>query len=145
MSAIKLYRVSRWFYLHHMEPIAKLFRALIYLFHNSFVPYSADIGANTVLGYKGMALVIHTRAVIGENCNIGTCVTIGGRSKYYEVPVIGNNCTIASGAKVLGPIHIGNNVIIGANAVMISDAPDNTMWAGVPAKCIKEDISIEQY
>ena len=78
MNAIKVYRISRWFYLHHMEPIAKLIRGFIWLIYNSFIPYSAEIGKGTIFGYKGMAVIVHTRSKIGENCTIGSCVTIGG-------------------------------------------------------------------
>lgn len=52
------------------------------------------------------------------------------------MPIIGNNVYIATGAKILGPIKIGNNVTIGANSVVIKDVPDNMVVAGVPAKII---------
>lgn len=68
---------------------------------------------------------------------IGPNVTIGGRSGHYEVPIIGNNVEISTGSKVLGPIHIGNNATIGANAVVIKDVPENAVVAGIPAKVLK--------
>lgn len=68
---------------------------------------------------------------------IGQNTTIGGRSGHYEVPKIGDNVDICAGARVLGPITIGNNVVIGANAVVINDIPDNAVVAGVPAKIIR--------
>ncbi len=136
-NAINGYRFSRWLYLHKLTFLAKIVRSWIYLIHNCYIPYTAKIGKGTILGYKGIGVVIHTNAVIGENCIIGTNVTIGGRGRP-NVPVIGDNVYIATGAKVLGDIHIGNNVVIGANAVMICDAPDYSVWAGVPAKCIKK-------
>ena len=51
------------------------------------------IGGGTKFAYGGIAVVIHARAVIGKNCVIGQCVTIGGRSKHYAVPIIGDNRT----------------------------------------------------
>ncbi len=90
-------------------------------------------------------MVVHARAVIGKNCMIGQCVTIGGKSGQYEVPVIGDNVEINAGARVLGPIHIGDNVIIGANAVVVKDVPSNCVVAGVPAKIIKSNINFERY
>lgn len=63
--------------------------------------------------------MIHARAVIGKNCMIGSCVTIGGRGKHYEVPVIGDNVQISTGSKILGPVHIGDNVVIGANSTVL--------------------------
>lgn len=89
--------------------------------------------------------MIHSRAVIGKKCSIGTNVTIGGKSRWYEVPVIGDNVYISSGAKILGPIRIGNNVTIGANAVVTKDVPDNCVVAGIPAKIIKMYNSSETY
>jgi serine O-acetyltransferase len=55
-------------------------------------------------------------------------------------PVIGDNVYIAAGSRVLGGIKIGNDVIIGANAVVIKDVPDNCIVAGIPAKVISKKI-----
>lgn len=76
---------------------------------------------------------------------IGQNVTIGGKSGWYEVPIIGDNVEINAGARIIGPIRIGNNVIIGANAVVVKDVPDKCIVAGIPAKIIKENISMEDY
>lgn len=122
------------FFCHKLKPLAKLYEMWIYLVHNSFIPAQCEIGEGTSFGYKGIGVVIHKRAKIGKNCVIAQGVTIGGRSGHYEVPVIGDNCYIGAGAKVLGPAKIGNNVTIGANAVMMKDAPDETVW-GFPQKC----------
>lgn len=145
MNAIDFYRLAHWFYRHNMEVLAKVIRGVIFLLFNSYIPYTCNIGKNTKCGYKGIGVVIHSRAIIGENCMIGQGVTIGGRNKFYEVPVIGNNVQISTGAKLIGPIKIGDNAVIGANAVMICDAPSNTVWAGVPAKMLKDNIKIEDY
>ena len=136
-NAICGYRIAHWLYKHKLTILAKIVRGGVYLFHNCYIPYTAEIGKGTICGYKGMGVVVHSKAVIGQNCLIGTNVTIGGKSNSDGIPIIGDNVYIATGAKVLANIHIGNNVVIGANAVMLSDAQDNTVWAGVPAKCIK--------
>jgi serine O-acetyltransferase len=70
---------------------------------------------------------------------------IGGTSQIYEVPVIGDNTVIAPGAKILGPVKIGKNCVIGANAVVLKDVPDNSVAAGIPAKIVKKDIDISKY
>lgn len=101
------------------------------------MPYQADIGAGTVIGYQGLGIVIHKKCVIGRDCHISQNVTIGGTSGLSEVPVLGDNVHIGAGAVVIGPIHIGNNVVIGANAVVNKDLPDNCVAVGVPAKVIK--------
>jgi serine O-acetyltransferase len=72
-------------------------------------------------------------------------VTIGGRSKIKDLPIIGDNVLIGAGAKILGDVIIGNNVVIGANAVVVESVPDNCVAAGVPARIIKREICIDDY
>ncbi|MBR5399886.1 MAG: serine acetyltransferase [Bacteroidales bacterium] len=132
------YRLSNWLYRHHFRLIPKFLYYIQYLLFNSSVPASCEIGKRTKFGYGGIAVIIHKRAKIGKECIIGSCVTIGGKSGWYEVPVIGNNVEISTGAKVLGPVIVGNNVIIGANAVVVKDVPDNCIVAGCPAKIIRK-------
>ena len=145
MNAIRFYRASRWCYLHHMTPIAKLIRGLIFLLFNSFIPYTAEIGEGTTFAYKGMGVVIHSRAVIGKNCIIAQQVTVGGRSRQENVPVIGDHVYLGAGSRILGDITIGSEVVVGANAVVIHSVPDNTVVAGVPAKVIRTGIRMEDY
>lgn len=149
MSAINKYRVERWCYLHHLEPVAWFIRSWIYLIHNSFVPYKCEIGEGTEFGYKGIGLVIHSDAKIGKYCKIGTNVTIGGGAGSSNeaipefdsvrgiVPVIGNRVQISTGAKVLGNIVVGDDVIIGANAVVINDIPAGAVVGGGACKDIE--------
>ena len=61
----------------------------------------------------------------------------GGTSGYYEVPRLGKNVQVGAGANIIGPITIGDNCIIGAGAVVITDLPPNSVAVGVPAKVIK--------
>lgn len=72
---------------------------------------------------------------IGKDCKIYQQVTIGYNHKL-KAPIIGDKVEICCGAKIIGGIRIGNNVLIGANAVVIHDIPDNSVVAGVPAKVI---------
>ncbi len=144
-NAINLYRVARWCYTKHLIPIAEIIQGIIFLVYNSYIPYKCEIGESTRFGYGGMGVVIHERSKIGQNCIISQQVTIGGRSKKIDVPVIGNNVYMGAGSKVLGPIKVGNNVVIGANAVVIEDIQDNTAVAGVPAKIIRQGISMRDY
>jgi len=125
-----------------MVVLAKLIRALIFFLYNSFIPYTCQIGKGTKFAYKGMGIVIHSRAVIGENCIIAQQVTVGGRAKQYDVPKIGNYVYIGAGAKVLGDISIGDNVVIGANAVVINDVDSGCVVAGVPARIVKIGIKM---
>lgn len=139
MNAIVLYRISNWCYRKKLLPLAKLFRALIYGIHNCYIPYSATIGKGTRFGYKGIGVVIHARAQIGENCVIGQNVTIGGRAGHEGIPKVGNNVFIGAGAVILGGVRIGNNVTVGANAVVLTDIPDGCGCVGVPARIIQSE------
>lgn len=138
LNAIFFYRISRWCYLHHIPFVPKLVTLLIFLVYNSKVPYQAKIGKGTKLGYGGIGVVIHSKAQIGNYCSIGQQVTIGGgNSRYPGLPIIGNHVRISKGAIVFGGITIGDNAIIGANAVVNKPVPDNAVVAGVPAKIIR--------
>lgn len=137
LNAISFYRVSRWLYLHHIPVLPKLITLLIFLIYNSKIPYQAKIGRGSTFGYGGMGVVIHSKSIIGVNCTICQQVSIGGNSRFPEVPVIGNNVYIAKGSIVMGGITIGNNVTIGANAVVTKPIPDNAIVAGVPIKILR--------
>lgn len=78
LNAIVFYRISRWLYLHHIPFLPKLVTLLIFLIYNSKIPYQAKIGKGTKFGYGGMGVVVHSKAVIGDNCSIDQQVTIGG-------------------------------------------------------------------
>ena len=92
------------------------------------IPRTAHIKEGFYIGHSG-GIVISGSANIGKNFSISQQVTIGlaGRGTNRGVPVIGNNVYIAPGAKIFGRISIGNNVSIGANAVVYKDVPDNSI------------------
>ena len=142
INAYRFYYISHCLFRWKLELFSKLFKVFIFLLYNSSIPYQAKIGKGTKFAYGGIGVIIHKRAVIGSNCNIGSNVTIGGRSNHQSVPVIGDRVYIGTRAKILGPVTIGDDVKIGANAVVLMDVPDNVTAVGVPAKIIsREDIS----
>ena len=93
-----------------------------------------EIGGGLYIQH-GFATMIAAKS-IGENCWINQQVTIGYNGQG-DSPVIGDNVMITCGAKVLGSIHVGDHVIVGANAVVIRDVPDYCVVGGVPAKVLK--------
>ena len=98
------------------------------------------IGAGLQLVHYG-SIVISEQCRIGENCRIHSGVNIGATSGEALAPRIGNNVYIGPGAKLIGNIQIGDNVVIGANAVVTHDVPDNVTVGGIPAKIISEQNS----
>lgn len=139
LNAIYFYRIGHWFYKKRIPVLPKIIELLIFLIYNSKVPSSAQIGKKTILAYGGIGCVIHHNTIIGSNVIIGTNVTIGGKSGHNNVPVIGDNVYISTGAKVLGPITVGSNAIIGANSVVVKDVIANTTVVGIPAKLLKHN------
>lgn len=109
-------------------------------FFSASIPYTATIGRNTSFNNYGLGVVIHRRSIIGENCEISHQVTIGGRGGFYDVPVVGNDVFIGPGAKLLGPIKVGDGAIIGANAVVLADIPAHAVAVGIPARVVKERV-----
>lgn len=124
------------------ELINKIFVRLIF---GSQIQMGAKIGKNVNLGNGALGIVIHRHAILEENVIVAPNVTIAGTSKKKGAPHIGKNTFISTGARILGPIKIGKNCVIGANAVVIKDIPDNSMVAGVPGKIIKSNIDITKY
>lgn len=104
------------------------------------IKYGVEVGTKPSVG-KGLQimhfqnLVIGNEVKIGNNVKLYQGVTLGEKNKGY--PVIDDNVIVYPGAKVIGPIKIGKNAIIGANSVVLEDVPKNTIVAGIPAKIIK--------
>lgn len=97
------------------------------------LPCEVTIGHNFVIDHFG-GIVISGYATFGDNCRIRNGVVVGlKRASEPCAPRIGNNVDIGAGAKILGPITIGDNVVIGANAVVTIDVPANSIAVGVPA------------
>lgn len=140
-----LYRIGNKISRIGIPLLPKIINGMIRLLHNSAIYCETSIGKGTQFGYGGIGVVIHKRAVIGKNCIIGTNVTIGGRSKSKQVPRIGDDVYIATGAKVLGDITIGDNSVIGANAVVLNDVPPNSVVVGIPARVIKSGINMKDF
>ena len=143
MNAIGLYRLGNWLYRHKIPVLPKICKGLDFLLFNSVVPYTAQIGKGSKFAYGGIGCVVHSRTVIGDRVIIGQNTTIGRSLDPEDFPVIGSDVYISAGARVIGRIKVGNNVIIGANAVVNKDVPDNSIVVGVPAVVKKHvDCSI---
>ena len=89
----------------------------------------------------GMGVVIGETAEIGDNCTVYQGVTLGGTGKDVgkRHPTLGDNVMVGAGAKVLGPVKIGSNSKIAANAVVLHPVPENSTAVGIPAKVVRRD------
>lgn len=98
-----------------------------------------NLGPGFRLVHLGALVRIKTDCTIGENCTMLPGVVIGNKhfESTNEPVVVGNNCYFGLGAKIFGSVKIGNNVTVGANAVVTKDIPDNAVVGGVPAKILK--------
>jgi serine O-acetyltransferase len=135
-----VYRFGRWRYTVRPQLLRKLLSG-IYRFAFKLVqvltgielPCEAVVGQGFVIDHFG-SVVVSGYARFGDNCRIRTGVVVGlRRVSEPSAPVIGDNVDIGAGAKLLGGIRIGSNVVIGANAVVLHDVPDDHVAFGVPA------------
>lgn len=99
------------------------------------IPYNTRIGPGLYIGHHG-GIVINNEVTIGRNCNINHGITLGVAcgGKNPGVPVIGDRVYLGPGCKVVGGIHLGNDVAVGANAVVTESVPDCGVVVGIPAK-----------
>jgi serine O-acetyltransferase len=135
-----VYRFGRWRY--GIEPALlrkpfslayKLAYKLVQILTGIEFPCEATVGRHFTIDHFG-GIVVSGYARFGDNCRIRNGVVVGlSRVEDPCAPIIGNNVDIGAGAKVLGRIRIGDNVLIGANAVVVTDVPPNSVAVGVPA------------
>jgi serine O-acetyltransferase len=143
--ALSEYRFNSWRHNHVRLPLIRHFLYLICVIWHKLIetitgisiPYKAKIGKGLYIGHFG-GIFINEGAVIGENCNLSQGVTIGlgGRGDAMGCPKIGDRVFIGPGAKIFGAITIGNDVAIGANAVVTKNLPDEAVAVGIPAKVV---------
>ena len=138
--AVFWYRLSHFFYRHKLLFLARLVSQLTKWFTGIEIHPGATIGRRLFIDH-GTGVVIGETTVIGDDCTIYQGVTLGGtgKDKGKRHPTLGNHVMVGSGAKVLGPIEIGNDVRIAAGAVVLSDIPDHSTAVGVPARVVRRN------
>jgi len=135
-APVTLLRCAQVAHFRGFYRLAKLFSLLNFILFNLEVPARLQIGPGIVIPHpQGIVL---GACSIGSNATIFHQVTLGGKIADFvfdpnKRPRVGNNVTISVGAKVLGPLELGDGCIIGANAVVLSDVPPLSLAVGVPA------------
>ena len=135
---LRIFRISHWAYVRGIPFLPRLLYAVNRILFAVVLPPSVEVGQDVLFGYSGLGIVIHARCKIGSRVQIGTNVTIGGRSGHKAVPTIEDDVVVGSGAKILGPITIGRGARIGANAVVLNDVPAGVTVVGIPARPVND-------
>ena len=141
-KAIFLHRIANFFAVAKFDLIARMISQFSRFMTGIEIHPKAKIGKNLFIDH-GMGVVIGETSDIGDNVTIYHMATLGGISPSINSddqretkrhPTLQDNVVVGSGAQVLGPITIGKNAKIGANAVVTKDVPENGVMVGIPAK-----------
>ena len=138
VKAVFYHRRAHWCYEHNLLFLARMISQISRHRTGIEIHPGAKIGRRLVIDH-GMGIVIGETAEIGDDCLIYHGVTLGGTGKDVgkRHPTIGNNVLIGTGAKVLGPLKIGDNSRVAANSVVLRDIPPDSTAVGVPAKVVR--------
>jgi serine O-acetyltransferase len=141
--AMALYRFGRWRYTIRWRwlrlPFSFLYKVLkpiCEILTGIELPCEVTLGRRFRIDHFG-GIIISGDAVFGDDCVVRNGVTVGLKNTGFRgSPVLGNRVDIGAGAKILGAIHIGDDVVIGANAVVLTDVISNSVAVGVPARIL---------
>ena len=142
VKAVFLHRIANFFAVAKFDLIARMISQFSRFMTGIEIHPKAKIGKNLFIDH-GMGVVIGETSDIGDNVTIYHMATLGGISPSINSddqretkrhPTLQDNVVVGSGAQVLGPITIGKNAKIGANAVVTKDVPENGVMVGIPAK-----------
>ena len=138
VHAIMIHRFSHRLWLRGARYIARLLACITRLITNIDIHPGAMIGEDFFIDH-GAGVVIGETSVIGNRVTLYHGVTLGGTSwsKGKRHPSLGDNVMVGAGAKILGPINIGNNSRVGANSVVVADVPESCTVVGIPGKIVK--------
>jgi serine O-acetyltransferase len=140
-QAIVSHRFAHYIWKKNFKFAARAMSQLSRFFTGIEIHPGAVIGKGFFIDH-GMGVVIGETSEIGENVTIYHGVTLGGTSftKGKRHPTVGNYVTIGAGAKILGPLSIGDNSKVGANSVVIRDVPPNSTVVGVPGSVVPGEV-----
>jgi len=138
LHAIWIYRITHWLWQHNLRFLGRYLAQLARWLTGIEIHPGARIGSGFFIDH-GMGVVIGETAEVGDDVTIYHGVTLGGTSleKGKRHPTIGDRVVIGAGAKVLGNITIGADSRIGANAVVVKTAPENSVIVGVPGQIVQ--------
>ena len=142
VKAVFFHRIANFFSIAKFDLIARMISQFSRFLTGIEIHPKAKIGENLFIDH-GMGVVIGETSEIGNNVTIYHMVTLGGVSPSIESnqqrnvkrhPTLMDNVVVGSGAQILGPVVVGKNAKVGANAVVTKDVPENAVMVGIPAK-----------
>ena len=135
--ALLFYRLSHWLWRHGFKLGGRFVSHLGRFFSGIEIHPGATIGKHFFIDH-GMGVVIGETAEIGDNVTLYHGVTLGGTTwnKGKRHPTLGDNVVIGAGAKILGPVTIGDGAAVGSNAVVVRDVPPGHTVVGIPARVV---------
>jgi serine O-acetyltransferase len=138
IHAVLVHRISHRLSNAGLKWLARMLSNVARLLTGIEIHPGAQIGRRFFIDH-GMGVVIGETAVIGDDCTLYHGVTLGGTSwqKGKRHPTLGNDVVVGAGAKVLGPIEIGDGARIGSNAVVVKSVPAGSTVVGVPGKLVE--------
>ncbi len=145
VHAVLAHRITHWLHVRKFKFLARFISQIIRFFTGVEIHPGATIGKRLLIDH-GMGVVIGETAEIGDDCTIYQGVTLGGTGKDSgkRHPTLGNHVMVSSGARILGPINIGNYSKIGSGAVVLKEVPANCTAVGVPGRVvIKENVRVD--
>ena len=142
VKAVFFHRIANFFHLAKFHLVARIISQLSRFLTGIEIHPGAKIGKNLFIDH-GMGVVIGETSEIGNNVTIYHMATLGGiapsinsnnQRQVKRHPTLGDCVVVGSGAQILGPVLIGANAKVGANAVVTKDVPENAVMVGIPAK-----------
>lgn len=145
--ALALFRVA-----HHVRhpldrpprlvarPVGFAYKVIVEWLLGIEIPWRTKVGRRLRL-YHGVGLVVNEWSVVGDDVTLRQGVTIGNTGEGDDCPVLNSGVDVGAGAVIIGPIHLGQNARIGANAVVTHDIPANATAVGIPARVVVKEQS----
>jgi len=146
VKAIFFHKIANFFAIAKFHLVARIISQFSRFLTGIEIHPKANIGKNLFIDH-GMGVVIGETSEIGDNVTIYHMATLGGISPSVNSneqrnikrhPTLKDNVVVGSGAQILGPVTVGKNAKIGANAVVTKDVPENAVMVGIPAKNVGE-------
>lgn len=143
---ICLYRIAHTLRKKNMRILSAITTRLIKFMYPVDIEVACTIGVGLKMPHP-LCIVIGGKVKIGDHCKIMQGVSLGGslgkaKPDGQTQPILGNNVFIGAGAKIIGPVIIGDNVIVGANSVVTKDIESNSNAYGIPARIQERDIKV---